>query len=60
MKLNRVHLLVVALSLIIGGIAGYIMNILSLCNSPDGISGLDMVRLAGIFIAPLGAVVGWF
>lgn len=47
------------LTIVILGIAGWIMNIVSICNADD-ITGFVAVRIVGIFVAPLGAILGWF
>lgn len=47
-----------AFLIIFGGIVGWIANIVAIAESKY-ISGMVMVRIAGIFIAPLGAILGW-
>jgi hypothetical protein len=47
----------VVLSLL--GIGGWVNNIVTLFGL-EGISGEMVLRVAGIFIAPLGAVLGYF
>ena len=42
------------------GFLGYTMNIFSLCAHHDVINALFILRLVGIFAAPLGAVLGYF
>jgi hypothetical protein len=49
------------LSIIIGGIYGWIMNIVQLVqNDIVWTSGMSIGRIIGIFVAPLGAVLGYF
>eukprot|EP00873_Tetraselmis_striata_P020737 jgi/Tetstr1/441001/TSEL_029269.t1 len=45
---------------VIGGIAGWIMNIVKIVGSvADPITGLLILRCIGVVLAPLGAVLGW-
>lgn len=39
---------------------GWIANIVKLATGESGIDGMDLVRVAGIIIAPLGAILGIF
>lgn len=39
--------------------AGWVMNIIELCNA-TGFTGMVVVRIIGVFMAPLGAVLGYF
>lgn len=41
------------------GVGGWVNNIVTLFGL-DGMSGELLLRVAGIFIAPLGAVLGYF
>ena len=45
--------------LIITGMIGWVLNIIKLLNSDFIPSGLDILRVVGIFIAPLGAIIGF-
>ncbi len=50
-----------ALSMIaiwLAAITGWVMNIVSLVQA-EAINGLELVRLVGIFVLPLGAVLGY-
>ena len=38
---------------------GYILNIVQIAQA-DTITGMVVVRVAGIFLAPMGALIGWF
>lgn len=44
--------------ILFGGIVGWIANLVAIAQS-DYINGMVLVRIAGIFIAPLGAILGW-
>lgn len=46
------------LMVIIGGY-GWVWNIIDLIHMHDGITGLFVVRVVGIFVAPIGAVLGF-
>lgn len=46
------------LGLFIAGLIGWVLNIISLAGM-DGESGMMILRAVGIFIAPLGAVLGY-
>ncbi len=47
--------------LLLAGIVGWIMNIAAIVHSDfDHFTGLLVVRIIGIFVAPLGAVLGYF
>jgi hypothetical protein len=41
---------------------GWVMNIVSLVDAPALAQwgALEVLRVVGIFVAPLGAVLGWF
>jgi hypothetical protein len=42
-------------------IAGWVMNIVSIAGSNfNDITGLLVLRVVGIFVSPLGAVLGYF
>lgn len=47
-----------AFLLLFGGIVGWIANIVAIAQS-NYVDGMVMVRIAGIFLAPLGAILGW-
>lgn len=43
------------------GTAGWVMNIVSIISAIDGpINAMLLIRVAGVFFAPLGAVIGYF
>ena len=48
------------LSLLILLLCGWVMNLVEIVNYDfASITGMIILRIAGIFIAPLGAVLGW-
>ena len=55
---------VICLWIVIGviGLVGWIMNIVEIfqSNSINNLSGEIILRVAGIFIAPLGSIMGLF
>ena len=39
---------------------GWVMNIIQLIQTADnGITGMYLLKIVGIFLAPLGALLGW-
>lgn len=51
----------IALSIVIAGVVGWILNIGAIVhNVSEPITGLFIVRCVGIFVAPLGSVLGFF
>jgi hypothetical protein len=48
------------IGLAIAMVIGWVMNILAIAHSNfSDITGLLVLRVVGIFVAPLGAVLGW-
>ncbi len=46
--------------LVVGGVIGWIWNIVKIVQSGfDVITGMFIARCIGVFVAPLGAVLGW-
>lgn len=45
---------------VMAGFYGWIMNIVSLINDTSMAMGMVVARAVGIFVAPLGAVLGYF
>jgi hypothetical protein len=41
---------------------GWVMNIVALTNAPAIVQwgAMEVLRVVGIFVAPLGGVLGWF
>lgn len=51
---------IVVIVLTIAAIYGWVMNIVAITQSEFiPITGLLILRIVGIFISPLGAVLGW-
>lgn len=50
----------VALGILITAGYGWINNIVQIFNANDLLTGEMVLRIAGIFVAPLGAVLGYF
>lgn len=51
----------VVLAVIFFGIAGWVMNIAEiLATASDPITAMFILRCVGIFVAPLGAILGYF
>lgn len=47
--------------LVIAGIGGWVANIFKLAGSTfDPITGIVVLRAIGVFVAPLGSVLGYF
>ena len=57
MKANELFGLVV-IGIVMAGGAGWIMNIYKLCTSYES-EGMILARAAGIFVPPLGCVLGY-
>lgn len=59
---NKVTPFLLVSSLLIG-IAGWVLNIISLIKialqDDASITALLLLKIAGIFFAPLGAILGW-
>jgi len=48
------------LTLVIGGVIGYIRNIIHLLEAAgDPINMIEILRLIGVIVGPLGMVMGW-
>jgi hypothetical protein len=59
MKSISYHLTVILLVAV--AITGWVMNLVTIFNSDFGnITGVLVLRVVGIFLAPIGAVLGWF
>ena len=51
----------VILAIIAAGVIGWIMNIYEIVQTvADPITGMFILRCVGIFVAPLGAILGYF
>lgn len=51
--------LLVYVSVTIIGALGWVFNIIKLCSMDSSHPGLFVVRIVGIFIPPVGAIMGW-
>ena len=52
--------LVIFFSLIVASVGGWITNIVKLAHMHGGIdSGMYILRVVGIFVAPLGVILGY-
>lgn len=52
---------IVWLSIILAGVIGWVLNIVKLIGmGADPITGLFVARVVGIFLAPLGSILGLF
>ena len=55
-----ISFVVICFTLGAAAVAGYIGNIIEIANIiNDPISGMLLLRLVGIVVAPLGAILGW-
>ena len=45
-------------ALIMGGMIGYVANLVAIAHY-EGLTGMMILRICGVFIAPLGAILGW-
>lgn len=50
----------VIVALWIGGAIGWVLNIVDIYHTCCELNGLLILRVVGIFVAPLGAVLGYF
>ena len=58
--LIEVSIAIFIVPLVIGGIWGWVWNIVKIVGSDFGtITGLLVIRVIGVFLAPLGAVLGF-
>jgi hypothetical protein len=55
-----IGLIVFCIVLVVGGVIGWVANIVTIAQSDFVLTGMLVVRVVGIFIAPLGAVLGYF
>jgi len=47
-------------ALVLGGLAGYVMNVVDFIHEINGpIGALFVARIVGFFVFPLGAILGW-
>lgn len=57
-KVGFALFLTVLIAMVLGFI-GWLMNIVKLIQA-DAFTGLEVGRAIGIFLAPIGAILGWF
>lgn len=61
MKTNSLTVALLWLALIVTGIIGWVMNIVAIFHSNFSvISGELVLRVIGVFVAPLGSIMGLF
>jgi hypothetical protein len=48
------------ISIVILGCTGWVMNIVQLIRWHGDVTALFIIKIVGAFIAPIGAVLGWF
>lgn len=53
--------LLIILALIVGGVAGWIMNLMTIINTASDavVNGLFIGRVIGVFVPIIGAVLGY-
>lgn len=52
---------VIGALVVIAGFVGWVMNIIAILHSDFGhIGGMLVLRVIGVFVAPIGAVLGFF
>ena len=52
--------LIFMFSLLVFVLIGWVMNIMDLVKMDLTLTGLCVLKIIGVFIPPLGAVMGWF
>jgi hypothetical protein len=56
----ELSIVLIVIPLIVGGLWGWLMNIVKIVGSDFAqITGLLVMRVIGVFLAPLGAVLGF-
>lgn len=51
---------VLGTALVLGLMVGWVINIIDIVHAIAGpITGMFLLRLIGVFVAPLGGVLGW-
>ena len=51
---------IVSIILILGFAYGWIANIITIIGMGEILNGEGVIRIIGVFIAPLGAIMGYF
>lgn len=49
----------IVISMFLAVITGYCLNIYRLCKCRGAFTGFDALRVAGVFIFPIGSIVGY-
>ncbi len=44
----------------LGLVVGWVWNIVKIIHMPDILTGIGIARCIGVFLAPIGAVLGFF
>lgn len=58
--LSELMLVLFWVVVVMGGAIGWVLNIIKLCSmAMDPVTGFLIVRIAGIFVFPIGMVAGW-
>ena len=58
-KFSKAIGFVIMLAILVGGVYGYVANVYSLVTHNEAI-GMTIGRAVGIFLAPLGIILGYF
>lgn len=56
-------LVIIWVIVVLAAISGWVMNIIKIIDSGFVLAqwgGLQVARVIGVFLAPLGAILGWF
>jgi hypothetical protein len=60
-KGNVTVLALFGFAVFIAAVVGWVMNIIDIVNSDfHNVTGMLVLRIIGVFLAPLGAVLGYF
>jgi len=55
-----VSLVVAQVGIVVAAIVGWVMNIITIAHSSfDVLTGMLILRIVGIFVGPLGAILGY-
>lgn len=57
---NELGFLLTWLVIMLGSVYGWFSNIFKLMSMNEVMNGEGLIRVAGIFLAPLGAIMGYF
>lgn len=60
-ELTKDFALAALIALVVAAIGGWIANVVAIASTVgDPLSGMFILRCIGVFVAPLGAVLGFF